>query len=174
MGLIGIAAGITLKHLEFVESARGEIAAWLLMAFGLVYGTWGMVSVLRNKPHKHAHIHADGTSHEHTHAHTCDHAHPHNEDQRSVTPWVLFTIFVFGPCEPLIPLLMFPAAAESPAAVALVAIVFSVVTIATMTTVVLLSSYGINFVRVERIGRYGHVLAGAVVFICGVAIQLGL
>ncbi|HOD34406.1 MAG TPA: hypothetical protein PLR20_01590 [Syntrophales bacterium] len=26
------------------------------------------------------------------------------------TPWVLFTIFVLGPSEPLIPVLMFPAA----------------------------------------------------------------
>jgi sulfite exporter TauE/SafE len=174
LGLIGIAAGITLKHLEFVESARGEIAAWLLMAFGLAYGAWGIVSILRNKPHKHVHVHADGTRHEHTHAHTIEHAHPHGETRRSVTPWVLFTIFVLGPCEPLIPLLMFPAAAESSGVVALVAIVFSVVTIATMIAVVMLSSYGINFIRVERLGRYGHALAGAVVFICGVAIQLGL
>lgn len=173
LGMIGIAAGITLKHLEIFESARGEIASWLLMAFGLAYGAWGVVNVVRRRPHKHHHLHADGTEHEHTHAHLHDHSHPH-DDKKNITPWVLFTIFVLGPCEPLIPLLMFPAAAESWMVVAAVAVVFSVVTITTMTVIVALSFYGVRLVRLERLGRYSHVVAGAVVFLCGFAIQLGL
>ena len=39
---------------------------------------------------------------------------------------ILFTIFVFGPCEPLIPILMYPAAKSSVAGMLLVAGVFSV------------------------------------------------
>lgn len=174
LGLVGIAAGITLNRLEVFESARGEIAAWLLMAFGLVYGAWGVVNLVRRKPHTHVHTHADGTKHEHTHSHVRDHSHPHDNKKKSLTPWVLFTVFVLGPCEPLIPLLMFPAAAESWLVVAAVAVVFSVVTIATMTAAVALSFYGVRLVRLERLGRYSHVVAGAVVFLCGFAIQMGL
>ena len=64
-------------------------------------------------------MHANGTMHSHGHAHSGEHVHVHEEtgdlgdgvrDGGSMTPWVLFTIFLFGPCEPLIPLLMYPAA----------------------------------------------------------------
>ena len=37
LGLIGIAVGISVKKLVAVESFRGNIAAWLFIAFGLVY-----------------------------------------------------------------------------------------------------------------------------------------
>ena len=112
--------------------------------------------------------------HVHAHSHHTDHVHPHGADGRSLTPWILFTIFVFGPCEPLIPLLMYPATALNPWAVALVAGVFGVVTIATMTGVVFLSSFGLGFISTERLGRASHPLAGATIFLCGIAIHLGL
>ncbi len=174
LGLIGIAAGITVRSLELFESQRGEIAAWLLVAFGLLYGAWGLRQAIRNKPHTHSHTHANGTHHSHTHSHIKDHAHPHGEDSKNVTPWILFIIFVFGPCEPLIPLLMYPAAALNAGAVALVAGVFAVVTIATMLVLVYLSCAGLSLVSTERLARYGHALAGATVFLCGLGIQLGL
>lgn len=174
LGAIGIAAGITLSRLEFIESARGEAAAWLLIAFGLVYGAWGLVRAVRNKPHSHVHAHTNGTVHAHSHTHHEAHAHPHEADGKRLSGWTLFVIFVLGPCEPLIPLLMFPAAAYSAGAIALVAAVFSVVTIATMVTVVLVATYGLGFVPATRVGRFAHAIAGAVILVCGVAIQFGL
>lgn len=174
LGLIGIAVGITLRHVELIESHRGEIAAWLLTAFGLVYGTWGVVRALRNRPHSHVHLHSDGTIHSHKHAHHSEHMHVHEEKKRGATPWILFVIFVFGPCEPLIPLLMYPAVAVSTGAVIAVAVVFGLVTIATMVTVVFLTSLGLGFMATSRLSRYGHAMAGAVIFLCGVAIHLGL
>jgi sulfite exporter TauE/SafE len=174
LGLIGIGAGITVRSLELFESQRGEIAAWLLVGFGLLYGAWGLRQAIRNKPHTHVHAHANGTCHSHTHSHHKEHAHPHGEGSRNITPWILFTIFVFGPCEPLIPLLMYPAAALNAGAVVLVAGVFALVTIATMLGLVYLSCLGMSFVSTERIARYGHALAGATVFLCGLGIQLGL
>jgi sulfite exporter TauE/SafE len=174
LGLIGIAAGITLRRLELFESTRGDIAAWLLMAFGLVYAAWGISRAVRNKPHTHRHSHADGIEHEHSHTHNGEHAHPHDRARRGVTPWVLFTIFVFGPCEPLIPLLMYPAAAESVWGVVLVAAVFGLVTIGVMTAIVLAATFGLGFISVTRFARFGHALAGAIIFLCGVAVRLGL
>jgi len=55
-----------------------------------------------------------GSAHGHKHAHHGSHAHVHEEGSgANITPWALFIIFVLGPCEPLIPILMYPAAKQS-------------------------------------------------------------
>ena len=174
LGLIGIAAGISLRRLEIIESVRGDIAAWLIIAFGIAYSVWGLRRALRNKPHTHRHAHLDGAKHEHEHAHHIDHMHPHDKERKKITAWVLFTIFVFGPCEPLIPLLMYSAAVEGMWGATIIAIVFSVATIGTMMAAVLLSAFGLGFVSLKRFERYGHVIAGSMISICGIAILFGL
>ena len=42
LGFLGIALGIAVTRLEGVESFRGGLAAWLLIAFGLAYFVRGM------------------------------------------------------------------------------------------------------------------------------------
>jgi hypothetical protein len=91
-----------------------------------------------------------------------------------MTPWVLFTIFVFGPCEPLIPMLMYPAALGSGWSVAIVSLLFGLATIATMLAMVLVMCLGTSFFPLGRLERYGHALAGLVIVSCGLAIKLGL
>ena len=187
LGFLGIALGIAVARLEGVESTRGEIAAWLLIGFGLAYFVWGMRRAWKGKPHTHPHLHGpDGPHehphgpdglHEHVHSHEIgEHAHPHGEGGKAnITPWVLFTIFVFGPCEPLIPLVMYPAARHSTAGVALVAAAFGLVTIATMLVIITAASWGARFVRLGRLERYSHALAGLMIFVSGLAVQfLGL
>jgi ABC-type nickel/cobalt efflux system permease component RcnA len=172
LGLGGIVFGIAVTKLKFVESVRGSIAAWLLIAFGLVYFIWGLRRALRNRPHRHWHSHGDEGSHDHEHRHIENHTHVHERDGAvNLTPWILFTIFVFGPCEPLIPLVMYPAARHSSLGVVLVTAVFGGVTIATMLGVVLLSSLGVNLLPIGRLERYTHALAGAAILLCGVAIK---
>jgi nickel/cobalt exporter len=173
LGLIGITAGLAVKIMEFRQSARAEYAAWLLAAFGLLYFVWGVRRAIRNKPHTHHHAHAEG-EHTHNHTHHDEHAHPHSGGKRSITPWVLFTVFVFGPCELLIPLLMYPAAAEGLWSLTLVVSVYALATISTMMAVVMLATLGLTFLPTPRMQRYNHALAGAVVFLCGVAIHMGL
>ncbi len=176
LGMVGIALGIAVSKLEAVESFRGGIAAWVLIAFGLVYFIWGLRRALRNRPHRHLHKHEDVLDHMHTHSHTEEHMHAHGEKgTKSVTPWVLFTIFIFGPCEPLIPLLMYPAAKSSLPGLLLVTGIFGATTILTMLGVVLISTFGINLIPMSRLERYTHAIAGATVCLCGVSIQfLGL
>jgi nickel/cobalt exporter len=175
LGLVGVALGLAVKKLEIIESVRGNIAAWLLIAFGLAYFVWGLRRAYQKKSHSHSHIHI-GTEHEHPHSHHLEHAHVHDEtDKASITPWVLFTIFVFGPCEPLIPILMYPAAKNSLFGLAVVTGVFGLTTIGTMLGVVMLSAAGVNFVPLHRLQRYSHAIAGATICLCGLAIQfLGL
>ena len=176
LGIIGIAVGIAVMKLEAFEAFRGNIAAWALIGFGLAYFVWGLRMAIKNKPHKHLHIHQDGTDHLHAHSHSDEHAHVHDKNnKKSITPWVLFTIFVLGPCEPLIPILMYPAAKNSITGLVMVTAVFGIVTIITMMSIVMVTSFGLSLVPMRKVERYTHALAGATIFLSGMAIQfLGL
>jgi sulfite exporter TauE/SafE len=177
LGFLGIALGIAVAKLEGVESARGEVAAWLLIGFGFAYFIWGLRRAWRNKPHAHCHVHGPDDVHEHVHTHDdLEHVHLHGKKAKvNITPWVLFTIFVFGPCEPLIPLVMYPAARHSLPGVALVTAAFGLTTILTMIVIIAAASWGASFVRLGKLERYSHALAGLMIFISGLSVQfLGL
>ncbi|MFC2067654.1 sulfite exporter TauE/SafE family protein [Chloroflexota bacterium] len=171
LGFVGIALGIAIFKLEAIESFRGDIAAWLLLTFGFTYFIWGIHRAFRKRTHDHDHIHERGVAHIHSHNHFTDHSHPHDMKVASLTPWVLFTIFVFGPCEPLIPLIMYPAATNNMLSVAIVASVFGFVTIGTMLSIVLIASFGLSNLPLRRLERYSHALAGLVIFLSGGAIK---
>ncbi|MFA6186561.1 MAG: sulfite exporter TauE/SafE family protein [Phycisphaerae bacterium] len=176
LGLVGVAFGIMVGKLQIIESFRGNIAAWLFIAFGLVYFVWGLRRAYKNKPHTHGHIHIDHNGHTHEHTHHDQHSHIHAEKEKTnVTPWVLFIIFVFGPCEPLIPLLMYPAAKSSWSGLIMVTAVFGATTILTMMTLVLVARSGISFAKLNPLNKFSHAIAGATICLCGLAIVfLGL
>jgi sulfite exporter TauE/SafE len=176
LGLIGVTLGLAVNRLEIMESVRGNGAALLLIAFVLAYFVWGLRRAYQKKSHVHSHAHATEVAHEHLHNHHREHAHVHDDKSSpSITPWVLFVIFVFGPCEPLIPVLMYPAAKNSLFGLVVVTCVFGIVTIGTMLGVVLLSRAGVNFIPLSRLQRFSHAIAGATICLCGLAIQfLGL
>jgi len=176
LGFAGIALGTAVFKLEAIESFRGSAAAWLLIGFGFAYFIWGLHRAIRKKSHTHRHFHKDGEKHEHTHTHEHGHIHVHDEGKKpSITPWILFAISVFGPCEPLIPLIMYPAAKENISGVVVVSLAFGIVTILTMLTIIAISSWGVKFIRLGKLERYAHALAGAMIFISGLSVQfLGL
>jgi nickel/cobalt transporter (NicO) family protein len=176
LAFIGIAFGIAVFKVQLFESYRGNLAALLFTVFGFVYLIWGLRKAYKNKPHKHIHFHSDGNLHIHEHIHIEEHSHVHEkEGKANITPWVLFTIFVLGPCEPLIPLLMFPAAKGNYFELSIVTLVFGVITIATMMTLVLLTSYGLKLLPFKSLERYTHAIAGGSIFACGLGMLfLGL
>lgn len=166
LGMIGFALGASLKRLQWIESFRGQVAAWALIVFGLLYAAWGMWRVSRRAP--------DGHTHEHLiklHAH--DHIHdPKTGEEINLTPWILFAIFVFGPCEPLIPLFIYPAATTGWSGAWLVAGGFASITIFTMMTLVLAGRFGLEWIPARKLVRYNHVLAGATIAVTGGVIQI--
>jgi nickel/cobalt exporter len=177
IGFAGIALGIAIFRLEGIESFRGSLAAWLLIGFGFAYFIWGLQRAIKNKPHRHRHLHVDGEEHNHLHTHQqVAHSHIHDEKVKSpLTPWILFVIFVFGPCEPLIPLLMYPAAQHNIGGVVFVTIAFGATTILTMLAIIAAASWGVRFIRLGFLERYVHAIAGAMIFISGISVQfLGL
>ncbi len=175
LGLVGIGVGISVKRLISLESFRGNIAAWLFIAFGLVYMIISIRNLVKKRKHSHPHFHIDGEKHIHEHDHHNDHSHIHDKDIVKTTPWILFLIFVFGPCEPLIPILMYPAAENNFTGAVIVSILFSVVTIGTMMSIVLAFKFGLNKINLKPLEKYSHLIAGTMIFFSGLAIQfLGL
>ncbi len=179
LGLVGIGLGVAVGQLDIIEGVRGDIAAWLLISFGLIYAVWGLRKAMRDKPHTHVHQHSNGSAHTHHHSHHHEHSHVHDHEEpgarRSLTPWALFIIFVLGPCEPLIPILMYPAATSSFWGLALVTGIFAIVTIGTMLMMVFLAQRGIRLIPMQRIERYTHAIAGVAILGSGLAIRfLGL
>ncbi len=159
LGLVGIAFGIAIFKIETIESLRGEIAAWILIVFGFVYSVWGLWRAI----------------HTHAHNHILDHFNISSSKSDSLTPWILFIIFVFGPCELLIPIVMYPAAKDNMIAVTVVSFIFGFTTILTMLCIVLGSFYGLSKLPLARFEKYSHAFAGLVIFLCGIAIKfLGL
>lgn len=175
LGLIGIAVGVELKKLIAVESFRGNIAAWLIIAFGLVYMVISIRNLVKNKKHKHIHFHPGGEKHTHEHDHHLEHTHVHDNEIVKTTPWILFLIFVFGPCEPLIPIVMYPASQNNLSGAIFVSLLFSVVTISTMMSIVLVFKLGLSRINLKPFEKYNNLIAGFVIFLSGLAIQfLGL
>jgi len=172
LGLAGIAIGISLTKLTSIESVRGNIAAWLFVAFGFVYMVISIRNLVKKHRHSHSHFHFGGGEHVHEHDHHDAHTHIHQEEKFNTTPWVLFLIFVFGPCEPLIPLVMYPAAQHNFHGAVLVAIFFSITTILTMMSIVLAFNLGLNKINLKPVEKYSHLIAGAMIFFSGLAILI--
>lgn len=163
LGLGGAAVGWSLSKIKLFENVRGGIAGWALLGFGLAYGIWGLIKAKQNKPHKHFDIYDnDVYVYEHKHGEPVA-----PKDRHAVTPWVMFVIFVLGPCEPMIPLLYFPAAKNSWSGMLLLIIVYTIFTLAAMIVMVTAGYYGFSFLKTEKLERYIHALGGLTIFICG-------
>jgi ABC-type nickel/cobalt efflux system permease component RcnA len=180
LGALGVALGWAVAGMERLEGVRGDVASLVLIGFGALYFVWGLWRGRRG--HVHTHIHQDGSVHRHAHHHEgpaddLDHGRTAHEEQRHVrshrrTLWALFIIFVLGPCEPLIPLLLVPASQHSAAGVAAVAAVFGAATVSTMLLIVGLGSVGVGLVRLRALEPYVHALAGFAILGSGAVIRL--
>lgn len=160
-------------HFLDFEGFRGDLAAWGLIVFGLLYALWGLRRARHGHTHTHRHVHVDGHAHEHRHTHAEGHVHKH--DGPGIGPWALFIVFVLGPCEPLIPMIVYASAEAGTGAAIAVAATFTLVTIATMLGIVVLILGGVERLKMPRLERFQHVLAGLVILACGVGIRfLGL
>ncbi len=158
LGIAALALGWEGTRVAGLESARGDLAAWALVAFGTAYALWGIRRTLRRRAAIAPHDHDAG-----------DRA---RILSRQTTFWSLFVIFVLGPCEPMIPLFVLPLARGDLALAGVTAAVFSAATLLAMAAAVLLALAGFERIRVPFLERWSHPLAGATVAACGAAILL--
>ncbi len=163
LGLGGIALGWSLAKFSWLEGIRGGIAGWVMLIVGCGYMIYALIQLRQNKLHKHFDMN-DGEMYVYEHK---EGQIVLSQDRRRVTPWIMFIVFVLGPCEPLIPLLSFPAAKQSIAGITILVSVFGFFTLLTMVALVLLGYYGISSFKTAKLEKYVHVLAAGTVVICG-------
>lgn len=144
LGVLGIVLGMGLAHLEGVESFRGNVAGFLLIGFGVAYALWGL-------------------------KHVRDH-HLHFHKGEIVTFWTLMAIFVFGPCEPLIPL-MFLAVQHGWSGIWLTTTAFSVTTVFMVVAQSMLAFMGLSLLPQRSLEKWSHVMAGGVIALTGLAVM---
>ena len=174
IGGVGALLGASLDSLVWVESTRGVIAATLLIGFGLAYSIWAVRNISRNVTHSNVHAHVDGTLHGHLQSYDGDNLHIHSSSA-NVTPWALFIVFLVGPCEPLIPLMIVPAIAGSWTLLVAVVVTFGVLTILTMGLTVTIGYQMLNAVPQYRFTRIADVVTGLLVAASGAGVLfLGL
>jgi sulfite exporter TauE/SafE len=164
LGLGGAALGWSLTHVTTVENVRGGLAGWALFCFGCIYTIWGFWRARQNKNHKHFDSYENGEMYVYEHK--------HNQaslpaERHKVTPWVMFIIFLLGPCEPMIPLLFFPAAKASWFGMLAIIITYTICTLIVMIAMVLLGYYGTRFIKIPQLEKYMHALGGITILICG-------
>lgn len=164
LGLLSV--GLGLELLRTFGHRLESLAGVLLIAFGVVYGLWGLHRSVQSRWHDHGH----GRTHWHG---ASQHAHVHASDPR-LTPWLLFLVFCADPCVAVIPL-MFTAAPLGWGSMLLVVAAYELATIGTMVALVLPARAVATSVRSSGIGRYGEALAGGVIAGVGLAVvSLGL
>jgi len=170
LGMIGIAMGISLSKLEAFEASRGSLVGWMLIAFGVLYTAYGIFKYMKRGAHMHLPAFLRPKSIRHADLHL-DVKEIEKEDAGKLTPWILFLIFVFGPCEVLIPMLIYPAANQSSMGVFLVALVFGIATVGTMMLVVFLGYQGLSLVRFKGKEHQLHLFAGFIILLAGAGMQ---
>ena len=164
LGLAAAAIGWSVAGIETLQDIRGGLAGWALILFGVAYTCWGIWKLKRGNAHKHFDMEDDGSLvvYEHNHNRPAM-----RRDKHTVTPWIMFLIFLLGPCEPMIPLLYFPAAQHSWLLMLLLICVYTICTLVTMTSIVIMGYYGLSFLNSGKLGKYMHPIGGFTIFICG-------
>ncbi len=154
IGMLGLWAGWALHRAEGIDAWRSGAVIWMLVGFGVAYALWGL---------KHA-----------------QHPHPHISVQDVVKTFAarrvrfLIAILIFGPCEPLIPL-MFLAYKQGMQAVWVIAVVFSAVTVAMIVGQSCLAYAGVRLIQAHWMERYAHAMTGLVIALTALAVLwLGL
>ena len=160
LGFIYLSHFLTDTQFAWIEDNRSDLAAYALIGLGGAYILWAL---------RHRWLHKHGRAHHHGHT-----AHGGEEiKDKNITVWVVFIIFVLGPCEALLPILT-ASSVMGISAVVSSTVIFSVATIATMLVAVTLGYLGLEALRFKKIEAYAHELAGATIMACGILILCGL
>jgi sulfite exporter TauE/SafE len=145
IGVIGIAIGVATEHVTGWETVRGNVASLLLIGFGLAYMVYGLKQLGKKHTHRH-------------------------EQAKTVSYWTLFILIIFGPCEPLIPLL-FASSAFGWFNVVLLVTLFGAATIVMMQIQVHAALWGFSFFKTHIFEHASDAIAGGVIVITGIAIR---
>jgi len=151
--LLGLVALVLGREVLAALGARLEsLAGVLLIAFGLLYGLWGMRHAVGERLHGHSHRHYD-----------------HVHDPSHITVLGLFLLFTADPCVAVMPI-MLAAAPLGAVKLTMLVLVYETATLAAMVGLVLPARAGANVIRAHWIERYGDAAAGATIAAVGLLV----
>lgn len=173
--LIGYAVvflGWNLAKVTIFENLRASWSSWAFVLLGFGYTLWSIYLLAKNRTHRHFDLDDPDEVYVYSHQHE---GLVNPEKRFKVTPWVLFIVFVGGPCEPLIPLLLYPAIQHSLVHTIQISLVFTLTTLAVMLAVVTLGYLGFQLFSSQFMHKYSNLLAGITLLGSGLAmVFLGL
>jgi nickel/cobalt exporter len=173
LGLVSLALGLELMRAlgEKLES----LAGLLLVAFGVVYGAWGLHRAMRDRIHGRMHQVLPAHDHERP---GCDHGvrqqhhhHVHERPGEQRTAWTLFLLFSADPCVAVVPIL-FAAAPLGWAHTLVVVLAYESATIATMVALALPARAAAVTVQADWTERFADALAGGVIASVGLFVVM--
>ena len=161
IGILGLRLGEGLFRLKGIEGFMSSIFGWLLISVGILYLVIGIRKIV-------------GSRYSIKWLNRLNNASGKTR-KGALIPWLLFIIFVFGPCEPLVPILLVPAEGLGISGLILITSVFGISTILTMLVLVLVPKAVISKVKLNPAESYLQLIAGSVILFCGIGVQfLGL
>ena len=150
LGLLALVLGR--EVLERFGSRMESVAGILMIAFGLIYGTWGLRRAAGVKVHGHSHSHYD---------------HVHDPSKATITG--MFLLFCADPCVAVVPILVAAAPLRASEILALV-VVYEIATLGAMVALVLPARAGINVLKARWLDHYGDAAAGGVIAVVGMVV----
>lgn len=166
LGFVGIGVGAAVADIQGIEQSRGELAAWLMIAFGLTYAAWSFARGRRKQAH--AHSHSSGLVHSDE---ECEGDAQPSKAEGALTAGGLFVLFALGPSEPLVPLLMVPALDFGLSAAVAVGLAYGLATVATMLVTVTIGFYGLQLPSFHKLEKHAHTAAGLAIAFSGVLLH---
>jgi hypothetical protein len=152
LGLLGILFGAAL--FESVGERLSGVAPLLLIAFGAVYGIWGIRRAVGRRVHGHTHGRYD-----------------HVHDPKATSARALFLLFSADPCVAVVPL-MFAAAPLGFGRTLAIVLLYEAATLATMLLFVLPARFGVRMLRAGWLDKYGDAAAGGVIAAVGLVVTI--
>lgn len=150
LGLAGLLLG--LRMMEAFGRKMETAAGFLLVAFGIAYGLWGLRRAAGRRLHGHSHSRYD-----------------HIHDSERVTAWTLFLLFSADPCVAVIPLL-FAAAPLGGLPTAGIVVLYELSTLGAMVALVLAARFGARRFHAGWLDLHADAAAGAVIAAVGLAV----
>ena len=170
VGGLCVALGLTLDSMLWLDTIRGNMAAMMLIGFGLAFSIFAWRKRFLSSPKSRSAREKDQINEQNSFGIYGGDQFKRVQGRRRVTPWMLFLIFVLGPCEPLIPLMMLSPLEYSWLVLVTVVAIFGLLTIVTMVLSVVLLYQGVDLFKNMRSFRHGDVIAGFAVAGCGVVV----
>lgn len=141
---LGISYCAKYMYLPFLSTSfRSSIVGWLFISFGLIYLLISIKKSLKDK-YKIEYL-----------------------INKKTIYTMLFTVFLVGPCEPLIPIVLLPSLQGNTNLIIISVLTFSITTIFTMILSVAISLQGINMVFKAIPVRLMNIIAGLILIFCG-------